>query len=294
MRARSAASSLAPKPSDADLCTVSHKRPLYLCAGHVTRDLDGSGWSFGGPVYFSSCTAAALRCEVVAITRMSGSDLALLKQKVPGTEWLSRPAGISTTFENTYGSAGRTQRVHAQAPRLTVRDAGVAPLDSRILHIAPVLREIGPAFLGALATNRFVGLTAQGFLRRVQSDRVVSVAVARSASAAFEMADVSIVSAEDFDGDVGQAHELLARSRVGVLTDGHRLIHAHELGRWFEFPVVPQPIRNPTGTGDVFAAALFVRYEATGNLEGSLEFAASIAADWISAKDAALFVTSPS
>ena len=79
-----------------------------------------------------------------------------------------------------------------------------------------------------------------------------------------------------------------------MLTDGHRLIHAHELGRWFEFPVVPQPIRNPTGTGDVFAAALFVRYEATGNLEGSLEFAASIAADWISAKDAALFVTSPS
>ena len=102
VRARSAASSLAPKPSDADLCTVSHKRPLYLCAGHVTRDLDGSGWSFGGPVYFSSCTAAALGCEVVAITRMSGSDLALLKQKVPGTEWLSRPAGISTTVSYTH------------------------------------------------------------------------------------------------------------------------------------------------------------------------------------------------
>jgi len=292
--ARIAASSLAPKPSGTDLCTVSHKRPLYLCAGHVTRDVDGSGWSFGGPVYFSSCIAAALGCDVVAITRMSVSDLALLKQKVPGIEWLSKPAGISTTFENTYGSAGRTQRVHAQAPRLTVRDAGVAPLDSRILHIAPVLREIGPAFLGALATNRFVGLTAQGFLRRVQSDRVVSVAVARSAPAAFEIADVSIASAEDFDGDVAQARELLARSRVGVLTDGHRLIHAHERGRWFEFPVVPQPIRNPTGTGDVFAAALFVRYEATGNLERSLEFAASIAADWISTKDAGLFVTSPS
>ena len=238
--------------------------------------------------------AAALGCDVVAITRMSGSDLALLKQKAPGIEWLSKPARISTTFENTYGSAGRTQRVHAQAPRLTVRDARAAPLDPRILHIAPVLREIGAAFFGGLTANRFVGLTAQGLLRRVKSDGVVSVAVARSAPTAFEIADMSIVSAEDFDGDVAQARELLARSRVGVLTDGHRLIHAHELGRWFEFPVVPQPIRNPSGTGDVFAAALFVRYEATGNLERSLEFAATIAADWISAKDSGLFVTSPS
>ena len=292
VRARSAASSLAPKPSGIDLRSAGHKRPLYLCAGHVTRDLEGSGWSFGGPVYFSSRTATALGCDVVAITRLAGSDLPLLKQKTPGIEWLSKPAGVTTTFENIYGSAGRTQRVHAQAPRLAVRDAGAVPLHPRIVHIAPVLREIGAAFLGKLAANRFVGLTAQGLLRSVNCDGVVSVAVARSAPVAFQIADVSIVSVEDFDGDVAQARDLLARSRVGVLTDGHRVIHAQEEGRWFELPVVPQPIRNPTGTGDVFATALFVRYEATGNLERSLEFAATIAADWISAKDAGLFVTS--
>jgi sugar/nucleoside kinase (ribokinase family) len=218
----------------------------------------------------------------------------LLRETAPNIDWLSRPATRSTTFGNTYVSGGRTQRVYDRAPRLTSRDVGVIPVDVRIFHIAPVLREIGPAFFGEVATNRFVALTAQGLLRKVNDDGFVSTVVSRSARAAFERADISVVSAEDFDGDVAKACELLGRSRVGVLTDGHRPIRAHESGRWFKFPVVFRPIRNPTGTGDVFAAALFVRYEATGNLEESLRFSATAAADWITARDSGLSVMSPS
>ena len=292
--AKNAALSSVLGPRVTDLVKGNRKRPLYLCLGHVTRDVDGTGWSFGGPAYFASRTAAALGCTVTVVTRLSAGDLTLLGETAPNIDWLSRPAVTSTMFENTYGSGGRTQRVYDRAPRLTIRDVGVIPLDVRILHIAPVLREIGPTFLGEVVTNRFVALTAQGLLRNVNADGFVSAVVPRSARFAFESADVSVVSVEDFDGDVAKACELLGRSKVGVLTDGHRPIHAHESGRWFEFPVLPRPTRKPTGTGDVFAAALFVRYEATGNLEGSLRFAATAAADWVSARDPEVLVMSAS
>lgn len=262
--------------------TAEAERPVYLLLGNVTTDLTPDGSTFGGTAYYSGRAAAALGYSVVVATRLPRGDARGLAASAPEIEWRAGAADASATFSNIYLPEGRTQLVHARAPRLGAPEVeGLAP-EAEIVHLGPILRETGPAVVKAVAGREFVALTGQGLLRRVDERGHVRVDLPRSAAQAFGAADVSVLSTEDLAGDVETAKALLARSRVGVLTDGAGTIEAHEGGRWLRLPVVERPMRNPTGTGDVFAAVLFSAYRATGDLRESLRVAAEAAARWIS------------
>ncbi len=258
-------------------------RQVYLCLGHVTRDVHAQGWTFGGTAYYSGLTAAALGYRVVVITRMKDSDLQCLRQDCPEVDWLSESARTATTFENVYGSSGRSQFVRGRAPRLHVRQLTGCPISPSITHLGPILREIGPQIVAAIAGRSFVALTGQGLLRSTDSDGRVRWSRTRFTAEAFGSADISVLSAEDVGGDRAVACDLLSRSRTGVLTDGSGVIQAHECGRWFEMPVVARPNRNPTGVGDVFSTSLFIRYNSSRNVEDAITFASQAAACWVSA-----------
>ena len=202
---------------------------------------------------------------------------------MPEIEWRAGPARATTTFSNLYGPEGRTQLVHARAPRLRAEEASRLAPGADIVHLGPILRETGPAVVHAVAGRDFVVLTGQGLLRRVDARGRVRVDLPRSAARAFASAHVSVLSTEDLAGDIETARALLARSRVGVLTDGPGEIQAHEDGRWLRFPVTEQPMQNPTGTGDVFAVVFYSAYRTTGDLREALGVAAAAAARWISA-----------
>ena len=259
------------------------ERPVYLLLGNVTQDLTPDGSTFGGTAYFSSRAASALGYRVVVATRLPRRDARCLAATVPEIEWRVGPASEATAFSNIYGPEGRTQLVHARAPRLTATEVlGLAP-KAEIVHLGPILRETGPSVVKAVAGRDFVVLTGQGLLRMVDGQGHVRVDLPQSAAKAFAAAHVSILSTEDLAGDVESARALLSRSRVGVLTDGPGAIQAHEDGRWLRFPVTERPMRNPTGTGDVFAVAFYSAYRATGDLRDALGVAAEAAARWISA-----------
>ena len=219
---------------------------------------------------------------MVVATRLPRSDARRLAAAAPEVEWRVRPARESATFSNIYGPEGRTQLVHARAPRLTATEVQDLAPQADIVHLGPILRETGPAVVRAVAGHDFVALTGQGLLRRVDEHGHVRVNLPRSAARAFAAAQVSILSTEDLAGDVAAARALLSRSRVGVLTDGSGPIHAHESGRWLRFPVTERPMRNPTGTGDVFAVVFFSAYQAARDLREALGVATEAAARWIS------------
>ncbi len=262
--------------------TVEAERPVYLLLGNVTTDLTPDGSTFGGTAYYSGRAAAALGYRVVVATRLPRGDARRLSGEVPEIEWRAGPAGSAATFSNIYLAEGRTQLVHARAPRLRAAEVtGLAP-EAEIVHLGPILGETGPAVVKAVADREFVALTGQGLLRRVDEQGHVRVDLPRSAGRAFGAAVVSVLSTEDLAGDVATAKALLSRSWVGVLTDGAGAIEAHEGGRWLRFPVVERPMRNPTGTGDVFAVVLFSAYRSTGDLRESLRVSAEAAARWIS------------
>ena len=262
--------------------TVEAEGPVYLLLGNVTTDLTTDGSTFGGTAYYGGRAAAALGYRVVVATRLPREDARRLAAAVPDIEWRAGAADASATFSNIYLPEGRTQLVHARAPRLGAPEVEGLALEAEIVHLGPILRETGPVVVKAVAGRDFVALTGQGLLRRVDERGHVRVDLPRSAAQAFGTADVSVLSTEDLAGDVETAKTLLARSRVGVLTDGAGSIEAHEGGRWLRLPVVERPMRNPTGTGDVFAAVLFSAYRATGDLRESLRVSAEAAARWIS------------
>lgn len=262
--------------------TAEAERPVYLLLGNVTTDLTADGPTFGGTAYYSARAAAALGYRVAVATRLPRSDARRLAAEAPEIEWRAGPARKAATFSNIYGPEGRTQLVHARAPRLKAAELrGLAP-QADIVHLGPILRETGPAAVAAVAGRDFVTLTGQGLLRRVDEQGRVRVDLPRSAARAFAVADVSVLSTEDLAGDVATARALLSKSRVGVLTDGPGPIEAHEGGRWLRYPVIERPMRNPTGTGDVFAVVLFSAYRATSDLRESLRVSAEAAARWIS------------
>ena len=262
--------------------TAEAERPVYLLLGNVTTDLTPAGSTFGGTAYYSARAAAVLGYRVVAATRLPAADARRLAVKAPEIEWHVEPARNAATFSNIYGAEGRTQLVHARAPRLRASVVERLAPQADIVHLGPILRETGPTTVDAVAGRGFVALTGQGLLRRVDEQGHVRVDLPRSATRAFAAADVSVLSTEDLAGDVSTARALLTRSRVGVLTDGPGPIEAHEGGRWLRYPVSERPMRNPTGTGDVFAVVLFSAYRATSDLREALGVAAEAAARWIS------------
>ncbi len=262
--------------------TREAERPAYLLLGNVTTDLTPDGSTFGGTAYYSGRAAAALGYRVVVATRLPRGDARRLADEVPGITWRAGPAREAATFSNIYGPEGRIQLVHARAPRLWASEVADLEPGAEIVHLGPILRETGPAVVEAVAGRDFVTLTGQGLLRRVDEHGHVRVDLPRSAARAFGAADVSVLSTEDLAGDLDTARALLARSRAGVLTDGAGAIEAHEGGRWLRFPVVERPMRNPTGTGDVFAVVLFSTYRESNDLQAALGVAAEAAARWIS------------
>ncbi len=262
--------------------TAKAERPVYLLLGNVTTDLTPDGSTLGGTAYYSGRAAAALGYRVVVATRLPRAHGRRLTAAAPEVEWRTGPARQAATFSNIYGADGRTQLVHARAPRLRASDIVQLEPRANIVHLGPILRETGPAVVDAVAGRDFVTLTGQGLLRRVDEHGQVRVDLPRSAARAFTAANVSVLSTEDLAGDAATARALLSRSRVGVLTDGPGAIEAHEAGRWLRYPVIERPMRNPTGTGDVFAVVFFSAYRVTGDLVEALRMSAEAAARWIS------------
>ena len=237
----------------------------YLCIGHVTRDLTPNGPSVGGTVTYRGLTARALGQRVAVVT--SAEPTYDLSQALPDISVARVPAEATTTFENRYGvpgagGFGRRQVIHGVANRL---EAGAVPprwRRARIVHLGPVANEVSPDLVG-LFDDGFVGLTPQGWHRRWGATGQVSLTRWAAAAQVLPLASAVVVSQEDMPDD-----ESLAiyqdRCRVLVVTSGADGCTVHYGGEWRHFPAPAVPEVDPTGVGDIFAAAFFIRFRETG------------------------------
>ena len=255
--------------------------PTYLTIGHVTRDLQPSGWEFGGTAYYSSRAAHRLGMKVAAVTRAAAEDASALAERCPDVQWIARPAAVTTTMRNVYGPHGREQRAPVIAPPLETADLAGLPRDLAVVHLAPVVGEIGLDLLGHLPRADLTGLTGQGLLRRVDPDGAVHARDWPDAADFLDAVDVLVLSSEDIQFDPAAGVKNLRRAKVGVLTRGPLSVQVFADGGCCEAPVRQVADASPTGAGDVFAAALFVTLQRTGMLGRSVEAAAAIATRWV-------------
>jgi len=91
-------------------------------------------------------------------------------------------------------------------------------------------------------------------------------------------ADAVVLSDEDVEGDEALVLRYAAQTRLLVVTQAAMGCTVHVAGqsRHFSAPAVPEV--DPTGVGDIFAAAFFVRLQQDGNPWTAARFANCLAA----------------
>jgi len=248
--------------------------PAYVVVGHVARDLvplsDNSGapsYVPGGTALYAALTARRLGVDTGVITSAPPDvDTALLD----GARVHIVPSAQATIFENRYGPGGRVQYLHGRAAPIKPGDVPIAWRAARILHLGPIADEVDPA-IAALFSRALRAATPQGWV------------AARLAGAGL---DVVIFSEEDVSAGQSAGHETqeaivdLYReiARIVVLTRGARGATIYAGNGVMHVPAYSAREVDPTGAGDVFAAAFLIRYAAAKDLLGAARFAAAAAA----------------
>ena len=263
--------------------------PAFVTVGHVTRDLlPGDTFSLGGTVTFAALTAYHLGLDAALVTCADELLLAQLPTRLPGVALAARAAPVTTAFENSYDAAGfRTQYLRERASLLELADI---PLDWRaapILLLGPLAQEIPPALVQGLSrpAGSLLAATPQGWLRRWDADGRVWPTPWEQAETLLPLLDVLILSHDDLlpfaENRRDMADAMLAawsmRIPLLIATDGRDGATLFERGKTTRFPAYPALEVDPTGAGDVFAAAFLTHFHQRGDAHAAIHFANCVA-----------------
>jgi sugar/nucleoside kinase (ribokinase family) len=245
----------------------------YLVIGHVTQDVVDGGFTVGGTVSYASRTARALNCRVGIVTSAS-PDLDL-SQELDGALVARFPAPMTTTFSNIYSSAGRHQVLHGIAAPL-VPEMIPENWQAALVHIGPLVSECSLELLNAF-DDAFVGVTPQGWMRHWDEEGHVSPCEWEDPEPWLARADAVVLSSNDVASDELMA-QYVAQSRLLVVTRGAAGCSVHMAGQVRDFPAPIVQEVDPTGAGDIFAAAFFVWMQRRGDPWAAARFANCVAA----------------
>ena len=247
--------------------------PDIVVVGHVVQDLTPQGSRLGGAATFASLQARRLGCSVGVATR-ARQDV-LQDPQLSGIIFAGRSSETTTTFENTYDGASRRQRVHSQAGGITWADVPAEWRQASTVLLGPVCGEVAHDF-SRLFTESLIGVGAQGWLRVLDEDAHVQP-TAWGGAPFWRGCQVLFVSDEDLVDDE-QLDQWVTDLPAVVVTRERRGARVHDEGRWREIPALPVEEVDPTGAGDVFAAAFLVRLQETNDVADAARFASVAAA----------------
>src|SRR5260221_378544 len=249
--------------------------PRLLAVGHVTWDRREGGDVLGGSVTYRTLTARKLGWETAILTS-AGPDF-VPDRDLPGVRVFRHPSSATTRFTNLYDAEGNRRQV------VTARAEDVELLDLPEEWRRPdalVLVQV-PDELSAFPVSAFeagcVGAIAQGWLRDIDPDGHVSAREWPSPSRDLPGVHVLFLSEHDLAGGAARAPDFLSLVPLVALTRGWRGLTLHTRSGAQDVPALPRPEVDPTGAGDVFAAAYLVRYHEVGDPLAAAAFAACAA-----------------
>ncbi len=251
----------------------------YLVIGHLTRDLTPTGPRLGGTAAFSALTARAMGLRVGILTACEDC-LSAIELEREGIQVVGLHADQTTTFENIQTPTGRVQYVHHVAPEINIISLPEAWRGTPIVHLGPVAREVDPTLIRAFS-NSFIGLTPQGWLRTWDQEGRVHFTDWPEASFVLQQANAAVISIEDVLGDERLVEEMASSIRVLVVTEGQAGARLYWNGDLRRFRPPKMDEVDPTGAGDVFAAAFFIRLHSTRDPWEAARFATNLAANTV-------------
>ena len=249
--------------------------PRLLALGHVTRDRRPGGDVLGGSVTYGALAARRLGWDVAILTA-AGGDFEP-ERELPGIPVFWRRSPATTRFVNEYDADGtRHQLVTARAGDVDLEPLPDAWREPDVLLLGPVVGELFGLEVAALPAA-CVGAIAQGYVRAVEADgRVVARDWERPARDLLGV-HVLFLSEHDLPEAEARARELLSCVPIVALTRGWRGLTLLTRDAVHDVPSLPREEKDPTGAGDVFAAAFLVRYHETGDPLDAAAFGACAA-----------------
>lgn len=229
----------------------------YLAIGHICADLQPDGSTrLGGTALFAALAAHRLGLRAAILTACAPDfDLSELPPDLP----VLRQASPETTiFENRYTSQGRTQFLHGRAAPVVVAPEEL-PRDWQspsIVHLAPIIQET-PLDVATLFPRALIGATPQGWLRSVQPSRQVITTPRDLVRLPLDTIHAIVFSEEDVQNDEEIVQELAQQRSLVGLTRAERGATVFVQGTPIDVAAFPADVLDPTGAGDVFAAAFF-------------------------------------
>src|SRR4051812_30647194 len=232
--------------------------------GHVTIDcFDDGREALGGAALYGGLVYARADLDAKIVTAGDPEELAdRLGALADELDVLVHPAPVCTTFGLSGSGAGRVLRVLERAP-----DVPLADVTARIVHLGPLVGEIGPQWTDQ---DALVGITPQGLVRRWGEDGVVHLYRAPG----LEAYDADVVVLDEQEARCAPA---LAESwRIGAvvaITRGDGPASVRRGDEHFDAPALDVQAVDDTGAGDVFAAALLVALSDGRELSDAVAFA---------------------
>ena len=251
------------------------KPPDYLIIGHITKDQYEGGYRLGGTVVYSGILAHRMGLKVAVYTS-GASHLAL--DIMAGIEIIDQPGSGTTTFINEYTPTGRVQRLLDRAEDLDCSQIPERWKQAKIIHLAPVAREI-PFTAGEAFPGGFLGYSLQGWMRTWDEEgRISPIPLPEISPQVWDNA-AGFLSIEDL-GDERSGLEGLQRLFPHLaLTLGAEGVELHSNGRTQLIPAPPTEEIDPTGAGDIFAAAFLILWKIRGlEIEHAARLANALAA----------------
>ena len=267
-------------------------RADYLALGHPTLDvLSGSApqasleatalgdHALGGTVLYAGLQAARLQQRTVILGRGNAGAIApRWSAYADEAELVLQDSPSTTIFSNVEDGDDRKQSIVDWAGPMTLPDR-LPP--AAILHLAPVAREFELGDALDRADADFIGLTAQGLLRRFEpGGSVVSHEACRVPASFARRLDVVVVA----DYEARYADDLLrgavAGGGLGIITRGRRGCQVMTATGVEDHPAPAggAVAVDSTGAGDIFAAALFVELYRGAGVADAVRLAATAAA----------------
>ena len=241
-----------------------------LVIGHLVQDLAPEGYRPGGAALYSALTAAKLGWRVALVTS-AGPDWRW-PPLPPGIEVSCVPSPVTTTFENRYYPSGRQQRVMAVAGPLTHKHIPRSWLSTPTVLLAPVAQEVDPNLAFAFP-RALVAAAAQGWLRAWDESGCVHSVPWKGAAEILPHLGAVILSEDDIGGDWRILEDYAGRTRLLAVTQGRKGATIFYGGERRHFPAYPAREVDPTGAGDVFAAAFLVELVRRGDPYAAARFA---------------------
>jgi hypothetical protein len=252
--------------------------PDFLVCGHAVQDLLDGTWRLGGAVAYASLLAQrfGLRAGVLTSTGPEMDFESLL----PGVDVVNVPSDASTQMRNLYEGGRRRQQMPQRASTISAADLPKGWEQSPIVLLGPVAGELDDS-LAACFPDSLVGAGAQGWLRETGPDTGVRPVAPASWNSKPVLSRLRALFVSDEDIAADSVDETFGRwcAEVETLafTRGANGADVCHRGEWRHIDAFSASALDPTGAGDVFAAAFLIRMQETGDAWEATRFASCAA-----------------